>query len=52
MTRGYFNNYWTSTETYEALKEYIELNQNDLCDKIIQMIANERVKVSERYDYF
>ncbi len=26
MTGGYFNNYWTQTETYEALKVYIQMN--------------------------
>jgi len=46
MTGGYFNNYWTSTETYEALKEYIELNYDGLRDKVIQMIAGEKVKIN------
>lgn len=46
MTGGYFNNYWTSTETYEALKEYIELNHDGLRDKVIQMIAGEKVKIN------
>lgn len=46
MTGGYFNNYWTSTETYEALKEYIELNQDGLRNKVIQMIAGEKVKIN------
>lgn len=46
MTGGYFNNYWTSTETYEALKEYIELNLDGLNDKVIQMIAGEKVKIN------
>lgn len=30
MLRGKFNNYWTKTETYEALKVYIDLNQDGL----------------------
>lgn len=46
MTGGYFNNYWTSTETYEALKEYIELNKDGLRDKVVQMIAGEKVKIN------
>lgn len=46
MTGGYFNNYWTSTETYEALKVYIEMNQDGLRDKVIQMIAGGKVKIN------
>ena len=46
MLRGKFNNYWTKTETYEALKVYIDLNQDGLRDKIIQMIAGETVPVN------
>ncbi len=46
MLRGKFSNFWTSTETYEALKEYIELNHDGLRDKVIQMIAGERVKIN------
>jgi len=46
MLRGKFSNYWTKTETYEALKEYIELNQDGLRDKIVQMIAGERVRIN------
>ena len=40
------NNYWTKTETYEALKVYIDLNQDGLRDKIIQMIAGEKIPVN------
>lgn len=46
MLRGKFSNYWTKTETYEALKEYIELNQDGLRDKIVQMIAGERIRIN------
>jgi len=46
MLRRKFSNYWTKTETYEALKEYIELNQDGLRDKIVQMIAGERVRIN------
>ena len=46
MLRGKFSNYWTKTETYEALKEYIELNQDGLRDKIVQMIAGEQVEIN------
>ena len=46
MLRGKFSNYWTKTETYEALKVYIDLNQDGLRDKIVQMIAGEKVSVN------
>ncbi len=42
MTGGYFNNYWTSTETYEALKVYIEMNFDGLKDTIIELIAGKK----------
>lgn len=46
MTGGYFNNYWTSTETYEALKEHIQRNFDGLKDKVARMVAGERVSVN------
>ena len=46
VIRGNFNNYWTSTETYEALKVYIEMNFDGLKDKVTQMISGEKVKIN------
>lgn len=46
MTGGYSNNYCTSTETYEALKVYIEMSQDGLRDKVIQMIPGGKVKIN------
>ena len=46
MLRGKFSNYWTKTETYEALKEFIELNFDGLKDKIIIMISGEKATVN------
>lgn len=34
-----FNNYWTQTETYEALKLYIEMDEQGLKDSIVQMLG-------------
>lgn len=34
-----FHSYWTSTETYEALKIYIDLNYDGLKDAIISMLG-------------
>jgi hypothetical protein len=44
LRRGKFSNYWTQTETYEALKVYIDLNIEGLRDTIIILLANERCK--------
>ena len=41
-------NYWTKTETYEALKYYIEQNFDDLKNSIICMLAGEKCKVNTR----
>lgn len=40
------SNFWTKTETYEALKSYITYNFDGLKDKVVRMIAGERVKVN------
>jgi len=40
--------YWTSTETYDALKKYIEMNMDGLRDKVIAMISGDRVRVNTR----
>ena len=48
MTGRYFNNYWTSTETYEALKVYIEMNYDGLHDTIVKLIAGEKVVINPR----
>ena len=48
MTSKVFDNYWTQTETYEALKVHIYRNENGLRDKIIQMIAGEKISVNTK----
>lgn len=42
LLRGRFNNYWTSTETYEALKVYIEMNFDGLRDTVTELLAGKR----------
>ncbi len=42
MTGGYFNNYWTSTETYEALEKFICRNDDGLRDTIVRLLAGEK----------
>ncbi|HQM03043.1 MAG TPA: AAA family ATPase, partial [Ruminococcus flavefaciens] len=46
VVRNAYSNYWTSTETYEALKEHIQLNFDGLKDKVTKMIAGESVGVN------
>lgn len=45
MTGGYFNKYWTSTETYEALRVYIEMNFDGLKDTIIELLAGQKAVI-------
>ena len=46
MTGHDYDSYWTSTETYEALKVYIQMNFDGLREKVIDMIAGEKVSVN------
>ncbi len=46
ILRENFGNYWTKTETYEALKIYIQTNFDGLRDKIVKLIAGEKVKIN------
>ncbi len=43
---GFFSNYWTSTESYEALKIYMEMDFDGLRGDILRMLGGERVKVN------
>lgn len=45
MLNGEFLSYWTSTETYEALKLYIDMNLDGLKDDIVLMLTGERCKI-------
>ncbi len=40
-----FQSYWTGTETYEALKIYIDLNFDGLKEAVIEMLGNARCKI-------
>lgn len=46
MRSGIFDNYWNQTETYEALKMYIQMNFGGLKDAVIRMLAGERVPIN------
>lgn len=41
-----FDNYWNQTETFEALKVYIQMNYDGLKDKVVEMIAGNQVKIN------
>lgn len=45
MRRGVFQSYWTGTETYEALKAYIDLNFDGLKETVISMLGNAHCKI-------
>ena len=50
ILRKRFASYWTRTETYEALKIYIDLNLDGLKDAVARMMAGERVVINtERF---
>ncbi len=48
MRRRDFSNYWTSTETYEALKIYMDMDFDGLRADIVQMFGGGHVPVNTR----
>lgn len=46
---GIFDTYWNQTETFEALKIYIELDIDGLREKIIRLMAGETIVVNTVY---
>ncbi len=46
MSCRYFSNYWTSTETYEAVKIYIDMDFDGLRADVVKMLGGEHVKVN------
>ena len=46
MMSGMFDNYWNQTETYEALKIYIQMNFDGLKDSVIKMLGGESVGIN------
>ncbi|HBA49895.1 MAG TPA: AAA family ATPase [Lachnospiraceae bacterium] len=48
MLRRRFSNYWTSTETYDALKIYMDMDFDGLRADIVRMLGGERVRVNTR----
>ena len=48
MRRHRFSNYWTSTETYDALKIYMDMDFDGLREDIVRMLGGGRVRVNTR----
>lgn len=50
MLRHSYKNYWNQTETYEALKVYIQMNYEGLKEDVVTMLAGGNVPVDiERF---
>ena len=45
MLRHRFGTYWNQTETYEALKIYIQMDMDGLKDSVVRMLAGEAVPI-------
>lgn len=43
---GKFNSYWNQTETFEALRMYIDMNFDGLKDDVLRMMVGESVPVN------
>ena len=48
LTWKKFKSYWTGTETYEALKVYIDMNFDGLKEAIIEMLGGAHCKINTR----
>lgn len=46
MLRHKFGTYWNQTETYEALKVYIQINMDGLKDAVVKMLAGGSVEIN------
>lgn len=46
MLTGAFDNYWNQTETYEALKIYIQMNFDGLKDAVVHLLAGNEETIN------
>lgn len=46
MTGKDYDNYWTQTETYEALKVYIQMDFDGLRTSIVKMISGDKITIN------
>lgn len=45
IVRGSFNNYWTQTETFEALRKYIIMDYDGLKESVIRLLGGEEIVI-------
>lgn len=48
MTSRKYDTYWNQTETFEALRVYIDMNFEELRDDVLSMMAGERIGVNTK----
>ncbi|MDE6252360.1 MAG: ATP-binding protein [Lachnospiraceae bacterium] len=48
MTAGRYDTYWNQTETFEALRMYIDMNFEELRDDVLSMMAGEQISVNAK----
>ena len=48
MLSGHCSNYWTKTETYEALKIYIDMNYDGLREDIISLLGKAYIEINTK----
>lgn len=48
MREHHCADYWNQTETFEALKLYLDMNFDGLRDDVIKMLAGDRVRIETR----
>lgn len=46
MLRHKFGTYWNQTETYEALKRYIQMDMDGLKSDVVQMLAGKDIHIN------
>lgn len=46
LMRHKFGTYWNRTETYEALKIYIQMDMDGLKDAVVRMLAREEIRIN------
>ena len=42
---GIYDSYWTQTETFHALQTYISMDMDGLREKVVRMLAGERLRI-------
>ena len=46
MLRHKFGTYWNQTETYEALKKYIQMDMDGFKNSVVRMLAGESIRIN------